>query len=126
MYLSVHRLHLFPSFVKAFFLAKKSDKRDIFREPESRHASKTEKACSGCRLRQPQTSPNYSIIRKIDKALYFYPLTAPSMMPFTRYFCMARNMIRVGIKESTIVAHSVPYCHDAASSLRNVIPTDNV
>lgn len=39
---------------------------------------------------------------------------------------MLRKMIITGIRDRIIVAVSVPYCQDAASSLRNVIPTAKV
>jgi len=55
-----------------------------------------------------------------------YPFTAPAIIPLMKYFCIDRKMIRTGINDRMIVAVNVPYCQEAASSLRNVIPTARV
>ena len=54
------------------------------------------------------------------------PLRAPSIIPLIKYFCMLRKMISSGIRDRMMVAVSVPYCQEAASSRRKVMPTGSV
>lgn len=47
------------------------------------------------------------------------------MIPFIKYFCMLKKIMSTGMSDSVIVAVSVPYCQDAASSRKKVMPTAN-
>ena len=48
------------------------------------------------------------------------------MIPLIKYFCMDKKIASTGIRDRIMVAVRVPYCHEAASSRRKVMPTARV